>query len=611
MRMLMYEEGFNQKLSKAVEHYRSLFTLPSYGKIIAFLLIVCIFEGLIISPYHKLKELGFLLGIFLGVIFFIITLLSNYVFASYVLKGDKIYNVRRLSGLSLFCWILWIFPSILGLFTTILTVQYMWMVKFSLLGFSTTLILRLTVLYATSPSNLKKVFIVSILQPYILLILITITWISYDIINFTSILNFSVLSLIISLASSFSFLYIVNLTGKRYFGETFLPMFKAFLLNWIADLNEPLENFLEKFGEERDIEVSIIRFKGKSNEAFVIVPSVHPGPFKNIGGSALPSTLKKALEERFSCIACVPLGLVSHDLDLTSQYQLKKLVNEIINSADIEIKEAEASPFIKVKNEVATACCQIFGDNILMSLSLAPNTTEDLPRELNMKILKEAEKLGFKHCILINAHNSLNCKIDSNTAFEALERAAIEALKRVVSMKRTPFKMGVAHVMPKEFNLKEGMGPGGITVIVFEVDSQRSSYIVIDGNNMISGLREKILDSIKSIGIDEGEVFTTDTHIVTALTLSERGYHPIGEVMDQGKLTEYIVDAAKKALENLEYVKVGFESKVIQKVKVIGREPMEKLCIIVDDAVKIAKRTSYPIFGTTILLLTLILLTLI
>ena len=84
------------------------------------------------------------------------------------------------------------------------------------------------------------------------------------------------------------------------------------------------------------------------------------------------------------------------------------------------------------------------------------------------------------------------------------------------------------------------MGPGGITAIVVQVENQKTAYIVIDGNNMIPGLREKILDALATLGFDASEVFTTDTHAVTASITGRRGYHPVGEVMDQTVLIRYI-----------------------------------------------------------------------
>ena len=77
--------------------------------------------------------------------------------------------------------------------------------------------------------------------------------------------------------------------------------------------------------------------------------------------------------------------------------------------------------------------------------------------------------------------------------------------------------VGAATVFPKEFTLKDGMGTGGITAIVVQVEKQKTAYVVIDGNNMISGLREKILAALTSVGFDESEVFTTDTHAVSAI----------------------------------------------------------------------------------------------
>ena len=75
------------------------------------------------------------------------------------------------------------------------------------------------------------------------------------------------------------------------------------------------------------------------------------------------------------------------------------------------------------------------------------------------------------------------------------------------------------------------MGTGGITAIVVQVEKQKTAYVVIDGNNMISGLREKILAALTSVGFGESEVFTTDTHAVSAIVTGRRGYHPVGEVM--------------------------------------------------------------------------------
>lgn len=380
------------------------------------------------------------------------------------------------------------------------------------------------------------------------------------------------------------------------------------MLNWVADLNAPFEVFLEKLSEEHDIEVSIIKFDCSKPKVFIVIPSVHPGPFKNVGSSLFPSMLKKALEQKFGGVACVPLGLLGHELDVASQGQVQRIIASALDLADFKANEVKATPFVKVSNGLATACCQIFGKTALISFSLAPKTTEDFPKELGDAVQKEAEKLGLESCIAINAHNSIDGVENMQTALDALKRVATVCLKEAVSARSVPFKVGAATVMPKEFSLKDGMGPGGITVLAVEVGSQKTAYVVVDGNNMVSGLREKILDALKTIGFAEGEVFTTDTHAVNAVTFNERGYHPVGEVISHEKLIGYVVETAKSALSSLEPAKFGYRSTLIPKVRVIGQKPLEKLCVLTDNVIQTAKRIIVPLFGVTFLVLMLVLL---
>jgi putative membrane protein len=152
------------------------------------------------------------------------------------------------------------------------------------------------------------------------------------------------------------------------------------------------------------------------------------------------------------------------------------------------------------------------------------------------------------------------------------------------------------------------MGFGGITVIVVKVGEQKTAYVVIDGNNMVSGLREKILSSLKSMDISEGEVFTTDTHSVNAVILSDRGYHPIGEAMDHEKLIGYIKEATLAAVSDLERAKAAARSITVPNVKVIGEKKLETLCLLTDRTLQKAKKTVIPIFATTGLLLMLFLM---
>lgn len=519
-----------------------------------------------------------------------------------ILRKDPIYDLRRTTALSFFCWILWLFFMLIG-FAISKPFGFPWCNKLYLLGFSAILILRLTVLNGTSSTSYTRVIAASTLQPLACIIPFLLFWsIDYFL---TSV--FLISSLAISVVSSFTFLLLLNRIGQQTLGFPSLSFFKAFLVNWITDLNAPLERFLEKIGEQRDVELSLMRFDTSQPKAAIIVPAIHPGPFKNVGSSLLPSTIKAAVEKELNCVACVPHGLLGHELDLASQKQNQKITNHIINSIDFETSETKATPFIKVSNRLATACCQVFGHFALVSFTLAPKTTEDLPQELGGFVHEEAARNGVSRCTVVNAHNSINGTINVREALDILKDAAADCLKKTASLNRLPFEVGVATVKPEIFSLKDGMGPGGITAVVVKVGEQKTAYVVIDGNNMVSGLREKILSTLKSQGISEGEILTTDTHSVNALILDGRGYHPIGETMNHKKLMEYIREATLSALSNLERVKVGAHTITVPNIKVIGEKKLKALCLLADRTIRRAKKIAVPLFATTGLLLTCLL----
>ncbi len=154
------------------------------------------------------------------------------------------------------------------------------------------------------------------------------------------------------------------------------------------------------------------------------------------------------------------------------------------------------------------------------------------------------------------------------------------------------------------------MGPGGINVIVLRNGNQTAAYVTIDGNNMVSGLREKILSSLEEIGVNDGEILTTDTHAVTGLILNRRGYHPIGEAMDHTKLVEYIKEATTKALGNIEPTKVSWCTISVPRVKVIGKKQIEMLSLIAEETFQRAKKLAlllFSILGVSLTLLSAIL----
>lgn len=601
----MVSNSLNDSMESAVKHYSSLFKLPPYGKMALLLALLCIVGGIfsMLVVFRFPENLMF--GCALGFVLLFITLFFDHITSKLILKRDVIYDIRRTTGLSLFSWGVWDFFIFLG---AVLSPIFgtSWGIKLCLLGLSAVLILRLIVLLSTSFANSVKLFTAAIVGPILCYCTFMAMWKSTNLFSF-SLVVFLVPAVVISVASSTFFTYLIDRVSVKMLGVSGLSIFKAFLLNWVENLNGPFEKILEELGETRDVEVALIGFNSGKPKVLIVVPSVHPGPFKNVGSSTLPFLVKKSLEDEFQCTVCVPHGLLGHEFDLASQLQNKRLIDSIVENVNFKVSEDKASPFVTASDGAATACCQIFGEKAFISFTLAPKTTEDLPQELGLFVRQEAKKLGLEQCVIVNAHNSINEAAITDEDLISLKRAAVGCLEKAVSLKRLPFEVGAATVFPEEFSFKDGMGEGGITVVVVKVGEQGTAYIVLDGNNMVSGLREEILLALGSVGVNAGEVFTTDTHSVNAIVLNKRGYHPIGEVMDHEKLIAYIKKAATNALNNVERVSSFCCTITVPNVRVIGENLLGKLCLLIDSALRRARVAAFPIFAISGLLLVLIL----
>jgi len=417
----------------------------------------------------------------------------------------------------------------------------------------------------------------------------------------SSTLLFFASSITVSVIAAFCFTFFLNRMGTKILGVKSLSVLKVFMANWTEDLNEPLESLLERLSVKRSIKLSVIMFRANEKaKATIVVPAFHPGPFKNVGSSTLPYLIQKELENKLKCTVSVPHGLSGHDLDLASQAQNQKIIGNISKMVDVSNFDSTTTPLMRVKRNGAHASCQIFGECPLFTLTLAPQTMEDIPRDLESFITEEARKRGLSMAITIDAHNSIEGPFHVERAISPLKEAAVTSLETALESERSSLQVGAAKIVPTDFSLKDGMGLGGISAIVVKVKDQLIAYITVDGNNMVSGLRERILQRLNELGFDDGEVLTTDTHAVNGIVLTPRGYHPLGEAIDQEKLIKYIEQAVTNARSNLEPAEAAWFTKVTPNVRVIGEKHVGRLCILAEKAflrAKILAAVIFPLVG--------------
>lgn len=603
----MKNAPYRSNVDRAIKHYSSLFSLPSYRRVIALLYGESLLLGFSSNMPFTRSLMWFVGGILLGKLIFAVTFLSDFLTTKILLRKDIILNFRRMMFLSFSSNLLFATFTIAAntiasqsSATTNLTI------KVISLGYFAALSLRFVVIYSISFTSLISKFLSGFIQPSLLLT--SVLTIQAGEFNIHHAPPYLLLSPAFSALSVWLFIRSLNKIGMEAFGVPSLKLFKAFLADWTESHGQPLEEILEQIGEESDVNISLLIFRSKNKGkpiAAIIVPNIHPGPFKNIGSSPLPGLIANSLEKKLKCVVSVPHGISGHELDLASQRENRRVLEELAEALGKPKEFSDrVTRFFVIERDGAKVGCQVFNGCALLTLTTAPKPMEDLPLELNKAIIQEAAKLGFPWVIAVDAHNSINGSFNMDRAIPSIREAAFHALKKARSLKYTrgPIRAGAGKIIPGELGLEEGMGPGGITAVVVEAEDQKTAYVTIDGNNMVSGLREKILSDLKEIGVDGGEIFTTDTHVVNAVVLTERGYHPVGEVSDPNKIVKYVRYAVAEALEKMDLAEAAWSRISIRGVKVIGEKQINDLSLLTDEVSDKAKKNSFifPLFALTL-----------
>lgn len=604
----MMDERYRIHISRAIGHYSSLFTIPSYRVLIPSTVLVSV-GGSITAFVISLRSWE---AIYVGLIFglrvlVLPTLLADIITWMAVARGDPIFNLRRCMGLSLFVCTSWVVVTNIGsLFQATLN-PFQTLALASVFSVSQAVSLRFFVLASISFLSPLRVLLSTLIQPSLCFMSAVSywgLWLPYILLN-------AFISTALLLMATQAFTHLIDRHGEKAVGVGAISLLRGFLSNWIAGLTVPLEDYFEEMGTQADIPVALLAFRGEqSHLALLVVPSFHPGPFKNLGSSSLPYTIQQALEERVGGVVAVPHGTSGHELDLTSQAQCDKVLREVLKLADFQDFSSRATRMVRRGRDSAKATCQIFGKCTLVTASCSPRSSEDIPQGVGLGIAEAGERLGAGEVVVVDAHNSIGSAGEvpmfSEEELRGLHSVAEEAIKSGLDEETMPLKVGASKVVPPEFSLEEGMGPGGIVAIVVVVGGQTVAYVVVDGNNMVSGLRERILESLRGLGIEDGEVMTTDTHAVNALTLTERGYHPVGEAIDQEKLISHIREAVAQAMADVHEAEVAWRTGVVRGVRTIGEEKILGLSALVDSSLRLARRLAPLIYIPTLFMAVLL-----
>jgi putative membrane protein len=375
-------------------------------------------------------------------------------------------------------------------------------------------------------------------------------------------------------AAVWGFLVVIDRPWRSSLGVSVLDFIQGFI-GHIAEGSRELESFFEEIGEDALVPVTVLSFRrtGGEEKARFVLPMIHPGPMGEIGGGNLPVRVAKSTDG----LGFPPHATAGHDFNLVTEHE----VDTICETAEGAYQRIEytdtATRGVRVTEGEATLIGHAFGEDALVVNTFSPGRADDVEYAVGLSAISEARSGGFDDVLLVDAHNC-NDGLEGNDlghvvpgserSFDMIHGAG-HLGERLADLDQHPLRLGTAWD-ETPWEPVDGIGPLGIRVAIIEAGGHTTAYVLVDGNNMEPGLRERLIEAIDAV--EAVEVMTSDTHIVNTVEAENQ----VGEGIPEAELLDLVRSLVDRAVDDLEPVEAGMESERAE-VTVFGNDRTEML----------------------------------
>jgi putative membrane protein len=406
--------------------------------------------------------------------------------------------------------------------------------------------------------------------------------------------------LLIAFLSSALLLRAADRPIRREFGASGVGLIRP-LLDHVGSRDpgatQQLEAFFGRHAIEADVRLTLVVFRSSEGTlATVALPTVHPGPFAAVGGSDLPRKIADALGPSAGTVF-VPHTPCNHDLDLPSDHEVERLsvaFRELAGRLPVA-QIRRASPLVSPRPGTL-ARAQVLGDTVLVLLSQAPAPSDDIDFAVVGALYGRSFGGETPELAFIDAHNSyvegagdLTYGSPTHRQLVSDVEAAVESALR--SALPSALRLGVASRGGYSV-VQHGIGPHGIRAFVIEAAGTKTAYVLIDGNNLVQGMRDPILAAIRDLA-DAAEVMTTDNHVVHEV---DGGINAVGERYAVEELARNVREVVIEAVRSLRPVDVAAGHVEVPAIRVLGPAWTARLLTSLGDTVSVFANAAVTTF---------------
>jgi putative membrane protein len=529
-------------------------------------------------------------------------LIFSYFLDLFLLRKTPVNKLSKILHVSAFSSLLWLLIVILGYIIFIIFQKDLPSKEYLIEGMMLAIGLRIGIFTSVFGANLLQAIKTAIIQPIVFLFLIIPPSIFIEI--FSDVVAISFGLILIGLGIGWTIL--ADRSGRPNLQSTF-ALLQAFLSAWTENKVENIEKILLSKSKNELVGTFIVKFSNKHHNLYWVLPNIHPGPFKEIGGSNLPYQIYNYFSQK----AVVFHTPSDHSLNIPSKGEVLEYLKSLSNTQKTLDYGSTCSIPIQIKNKKATVTGIIFDNTPILMLSFAPYGMEDIPEEISKELETYSKNEGFKRLFIIDSHNAMGKKIGKSENEELLV-AGKTCLKILKKSPQYSFKIGLSNTkeIKNHIVFGEDIGKSGLSIILIDVNknddnnsNHNNQYVIgwADSNNMKSGLREYIIKFLEQKGIRMLEICSSDTHENSGFRTSE-GYYPFGHITKFETIADHYYKLIELAYKKLEVY--GYEVfHIVSTVKVMGTNQFRDYSNALDKAMNLTKKFLIITFGVILLML--------
>ncbi|HXG05977.1 MAG TPA: DUF2070 family protein [Nitrososphaera sp.] len=557
-------------------HRRWSFTTigPSSAKMSYAMWLTCGVGIIVISHLYYLQEgaRGLLIYLPIG----IAVLVGSHFLDYLALHGTPVNKLAKVAHVSAFANGLWLLTVLLGIAADAMFSKppgFDYIIAGMLLASG----LRIGIFASVFGAGIGRAIAVSFIQP----VLFALAFIPLSYHSPSNVISAGAFFGASFLALGIAWAVIADRAGRPAIRSTF-GVLQAFIAAWTENKADKMEEFTEAKAHDDVVSTKVIRF---GQQAAIVLPDIHPGPFSAVGGSNLPYVLY----ETFGRSALVMHSVSDHSLNLPSRREVERYIKGLERANTVERGSTCTVPVqIKINNSTTTGIA--FGGVALIMLSLAPKGMEDIPQAVLAELESFATSLGFSDVLVVDCHNAMGKHL-SDSDRDDLVASAKRCLEQLRNQPQHEFKIGFAGMndFSRVPELEGELGQAGLAVLVINVQGKNYAIGWADSNNMENRLRDHVVTSINEESSDVHllELCSSDTHSTSGKRTRE-GYFALGTISSAEGIAAAFRQLCFQAAEQIS--KSDFEAVSAQStVKVMGKQQFEDYSSALDRSMNVTK----------------------